>query len=91
MSNCCQAALHVDETVSASLHAEESATIALGVGGSMYAVGPPYYEGSYDIVPSSEVQTIRIDGMRAAHDLIIESIPSNYGLITWDGSIITVS
>ena len=91
MNNCCQASLHVEETASASLHAEESATIALGVGGSMYAVGPPYYEGSYDIVPSSEAQTIHIDGMRAAHDLIIEPIPSNYGLITWDGSTITVS
>lgn len=51
----------------------------------------PEYTGEYDITPSGEVQVFSTNGTKMAHDLIIEPIPSNYGLITWDGSTITVS
>lgn len=87
----CSVALHVEEPAGAALHIAEPSAIALDAGGDLYAVGPPFYEGSYDITPSAQAQTIPIDGMRAAHDIVIEPIPSNYGLITWNGSTITVS
>lgn len=83
--------LHVAESPSAALHVVDDGTLALGAGGSMYAVGPPLYQGSHDITPTAERQVIAIDGMRSVGDIIIEPIPSNYGLITWDGSTITVS
>ena len=91
MSSCCCASLTVSESGSAALRVVDDSALALGVGGSMYAVGPPFYEGSYDITPSGERQVVHMDGMRASGDLVIEPIPSNYGLITWDGSTITVS
>ena len=61
-----------------------NATITLG------AV-PVIFDGSYEYTPSAEEQTIPIDGMVAEQNITINPIPSNYGLITWNGSIITVS
>ena len=51
----------------------------------------PAYEGSYEVTPSAETQTIQTRGLRMTDDLTIAPIPNNYGLITWNGSIITVS
>lgn len=49
------------------------------------------YEGSYHFTPSARTQTIPVENMHTLSDIIIDPIPSNYGLITWDGSVITVS
>ena len=49
------------------------------------------YEGSYEFTPTQEQQTIQIEGLIAAHDITVNPIPSNYGKITWNGSILTVS
>ena len=51
----------------------------------------PEYTGSYEITPSSQTQTIPIMGLKAAGDITVNPIPSNYGLITWNGSTLTVS
>ena len=49
------------------------------------------YTGDYEITPSSEAQTLITKNLRMTDNLIINPIPSNYGLITWNGSTITVS
>ena len=51
----------------------------------------PHYSGEYEITPTAEQQTIAINGMVADADIIIDPIPSNYGLITWNGTTLTVS
>ena len=81
MNRCCCAHLHV----------EDSASVSLDVGGDFYAIGPPHYRGPYEFTPSQQAQTIQIDGKVAEHDITVNPIPSNYGLITWDGSVLTVS
>ena len=55
------------------------------------AAGVPKYEGDYEFTPSDQTQTVAIEGLMARQDIVINPIPSNYGLITWDGSTITVS
>ena len=50
-----------------------------------------YYDGSYTFTPSAEAQTIEISGLLARDDITINPIPSNYGLVTWDGATLTVS
>lgn len=50
-----------------------------------------YYTGSYSFTPAAETQTIPIAQLTASEDITIEPIPSNYGLITWNGSTLTVS
>ena len=49
------------------------------------------FSGPYEYTPSSEEQTVPIAFMMASQDIKINPIPHNYGLITTDGSIITVS
>ena len=49
------------------------------------------YEGPYLFTPSMEAQRIDIGHKTAAQDIIISPIPSNYGLITWNGATLTVS
>lgn len=49
------------------------------------------YEGSYSITPTSETQTLQTEHLMMADNLTVNPIPSNYGLITWDGSTLTVS
>lgn len=49
------------------------------------------YAGAYEFTPSAEAQTVPIYGKTATADIVISPIPSNYGLITWDGATITVS
>lgn len=51
----------------------------------------PEYEGPYTITPSQQTQTLSTEGMKATQNIVIEPIPSNYGLITWNGSTLTVS
>lgn len=52
---------------------------------------PPSYTGSYTVTPSAETQTLETNELYMTGNITINPIPSNYGLITWDGSIITVS
>jgi len=50
-----------------------------------------YYDGDYEFTPSSQEQTVPIQGLTARRNITVNPIPSNYGLITWNGSVITVS
>ena len=49
------------------------------------------FDGPYEYTPTQETQTIPILGKTARDNITINSIPNNYGLITYNGSIITVS
>ena len=50
-----------------------------------------YYNGDYNITPTAQQQTIPIIGKTARQNITVGPIPSNYGLITWNGSTLTVS
>lgn len=49
------------------------------------------YRGEYEVTPSSETQTLQTANRLLASNIVINPIPSNYGLITWNGSVLTVS
>ena len=49
------------------------------------------YEGEYDITPTNTAQVFSTEGKRCPHNFIVEPIPQNYGLITYNGSTIIVS
>ena len=51
----------------------------------------PAYEGATEITPSEETQVLQTNNFRMTENITVNPIPSNYGLITWDGSTITVS
>ena len=56
-----------------------------------HALSMPEYKGAYEVTPSSEAQVLPTEGLMMRGDLTVGAIPSNYGLVTWDGSVITVS
>lgn len=49
------------------------------------------YTGPTTIIPTQEKQTLNTTNNVLLTDIVIEAIPKNYGLITWNGSILTVS
>jgi hypothetical protein len=66
-------------------------TVPVGLATPILASIVPEYDGDYDITPTSTAQVFQTNGKKLTHDFVVEPIPSNYGLITWDGSTITVS
>ena len=51
----------------------------------------PVYTGQTEVTPSEETQTLQTANRTVLQNIIINPIPSNYGLITWNGSTLTVS
>lgn len=51
----------------------------------------PEYDGETAFVPSGEEQIVPTAGFLMQRDITIAPIPSNYGLVTYNGSVITVS
>lgn len=54
-------------------------------------VGGDAYAGTYEVTPTASEQVLPTEGRTLAHDVVVSRIPSNYGLITYNGSVITVS
>ena len=51
----------------------------------------PVYTGQTEVTPSEETQTLQTANKTVLHNIVVNPIPSNYGLITWNGSTLTVS
>lgn len=52
--------------------------------------GDPY-EGEYTVTPTTETIVLETLNKDMEQNITINPIPSNYGLITYNGSVITVS
>lgn len=79
--------------IASAVQLQGSLTAEKHMRGSFHAYELPehQYEGVYVFTPSNEVQTAPTAYMTLMGDITINPIPSNYGLITYDGSVITVS
>ena len=49
------------------------------------------YKGPYRVTPTEHAQTLPTMGLDMTQNIVVAPIPNNYGLISWDGSAITVS
>lgn len=49
------------------------------------------YDGPYEFTPAQSTQTALTENRVLLENIIINPIPSNYGLITYNGSVLTVS
>ena len=79
-------------TAGAQVAASISSTAALGVDiGTQVYRSQPIYTGAYEATPTQETQTFSVAGYAMSADFVVNPIPSNYGLITWNGSYLTVS
>ena len=79
----------------------QSVSVSVGSGGGVsIGTGTPVvrelverdpYEGSYEVTPSADEQVLETKHLRMTDNVTIKPIPQNYGLITWNGTVITVS
>ena len=70
-----------------SVGASEGLSLGIGSGGSPTI----WYTGPYEATPSREEQVFPTHGRTMRDDFVVHPIPSNYGLVTWNGSVLTVS
>lgn len=68
----------------------EDSAARVSVGEVMILGGIPY-DGPYSVTPSDSAQTLLTQGKAMTDNVIVGPIPNNYGLITWNGSVLTVS
>lgn len=73
-----------------------------GISGKLSGVGalsgrlsnptiPAHYTGSVVITPTQAAQTLETAGLTLDENITVNPIPNNYGLISYNGGIITVS
>lgn len=79
-----------------SLHTDPDARISFGTGadtrmGMTAEVSHPEYVGPVEVIPSEHEQVLHTARKSVESDIIVNPIPSNYGLIQWNGSVLTVS
>ena len=84
------AALHIAED-RIGISISESDGLHVAFGGQVFASNVPDYEGPYEVTPSEEIQVLHEENMRALHDIVINPIPNNYGLVTRVGSNLIIT
>ena len=71
--------------------AEDNVTLQVGLETAIEVVEGQAYEGPYSVTPSQQAQTLATEGYLMTGDVVVNPIPSNYGKITWNGAVLTVS
>ena len=66
-------------------------TVPAGYYSSQATKSVDSYTGPYEYTPTEDTQTVAISDKMATENIVINPIPYNYGLVTWNGSILTVS
>lgn len=80
--------LDSDEGLELSLDGSTDFELTLeNASGSVY----PVYDGATEFTPTRETQFAMVSGKIVLDNIKINPIPQNYGLVTYNGSIITIS
>lgn len=82
--------MNVDVAPALDLRVSSPRSISIGMDMAVNIDGTPY-TGQTAVIPSDTRQILPTAGTLLTNDITIEPIPSNYGLITWNGSTLTVS
>ena len=82
--------LHVEPDSDAALAVDEGADLALNLGEKFEGGGTPY-SGRYEVTPGESTQVLETAYHKMTANVVVNPIPSNYGLITWNGATLTVS
>ena len=69
----------------------KSAAADVGIYIPTTGAGLPEYTGPVEVTPNNQTQTLNTALKSVMENITINPIPNNYGLITWNGSTLTVS
>lgn len=86
-----ESSLTLSPPPSYEIELQEPTTLDLTLGDISMSGNLPTYHGTTHVTPSSEQQTLSTANTSVYEDIVIDAIPSNYGLITWDGYTLVVS
>lgn len=75
-----------DESFSCSFAEDSSFVVSMGE-----SFLPEHYQGETTVSPSADIQVLDTMGKVLDENITVQPIPNNYGLITYNGSTITVS
>lgn len=85
-------AIKLKVKTNSNLHLKTSATTCASFTVSQgVPIYPNAYTGSTEVTPSADTQTLATEGLMMTANITIKPIPSNYGLISWNGATLTVS
>lgn len=75
------------------VHVNPSASRQIGVVEHLdvRVTGLPEYDGPTEIIPSMYEQVLATMDTEVHSNIVVGPIPSNYGLVTYDGTVITIS
>ena len=59
--------------------------------GEVTSILPDPYGGEYEVTPSQEQQVLETANKSMARNVVINPIPSNYGLVEWNGTVLMIS
>lgn len=85
--------LEVDEGAATDLEVSDGAGVEFGTDEHLRVAYTelPDYDGPYEVVPAGDAITLPTSARALWRDVTIAPVPSNYGLITVSGHVITVS
>jgi hypothetical protein len=83
--------LDTESRVVASVLSPGPSTVRAAVSTAPGSVVIEPYDGPYEVTPSRETQTLGTNGKQATADIVVNPIPSNYGLVTWNGAYLMIS
>lgn len=63
----------------------------LNAGTGPQRIGGQAYAGPYTVTPTTSEQALSTNGKTMTGDVVINPIPSDWGHISWNGAILTVS
>ena len=80
-----------DATIELLVNGTTVSTITLDIMLADVSGGGDPYTGDYEVTPTQQTQRLATQGKFMTADVVINPIPSNYGLITWDGTKLMIS
>ena len=91
MTSCTCAHVRVDDATSAALRVGDPPAVTFGTGEYVpYVPQMDEFPVPYEVTPGAATQTLGTRGLLMTSDLVVAPIPSNYGVVTWDGSILSI-
>jgi len=88
---CCRIKVNVITPPIIAVSVIMPSVIGVDVGTPLVPYPAPEYSGAYEVTPSQETQILETAGLKMTDNVTVNPIPSNYGLITWNGAALTVS
>ena len=79
------------DTVVVPMSIEAPQVLGMTIGATYAMSVADDYEGDYHVTPTTTAQTLLTKDKKMSDHVVIDPIPSNYGLITYNGTSIRVS